>query len=205
MTVSHDPAHDVDPTGHKSGLHLGNMSGNDIAALADGLASLLEADDSDGQPVTPDAFAEHMAQMLINDACDGCFPMPDLDLPVREFWYAINDYVDGNSYDMDVADELGVNLFPFDQEVSNFVATAQGLVQKYIKAKISTCVNPQHDHTTTYGDDYDTGAELPIYCKDCMKTVHYDKAVEDYRHDDPDVTCFLIQDNSGGSLCVGSN
>lgn len=63
-----------------------------------------------------------------------------------------------------------------------------------------TCVNERHDHfgqieAAANGTGFDTGNDL-LVCGDCRAPMHYDYGVEDYRHDDPTVTCFLIREGS---------
>lgn len=73
-----------------------------------------------------------------------------------------------------------------------------------------TCENPTHDHFTsesewrnTYTDDVPFPAEakpldgdgepvVPTVCHGCGEPAYYDTEADDYRHNDPDVQCFLI-------------
>ena len=50
----------------------------------------------------------------------------------------------------------------------------------------NACTSPTHDHDPHAGED-------PPVCHDCKRGLHYDSAVEDYVHDDPDAPgCFLV-------------
>lgn len=57
----------------------------------------------------------------------------------------------------------------------------------FLRARLCTepgpCRNRQHDHL-----DED---DQPLRCPDCGLPTHYDLALEDYRHDDPNARCFL--------------
>lgn len=72
------------------------------------------------------------------------------------------------------------------------------------------CANPRHDHfgqldadANGGGNDADYNAPLgrcpdALICGDCKRPMHYDRDLENYRHDDPSApACFLIRFNDG--------
>ena len=66
-----------------------------------------------------------------------------------------------------------------------------------------TCTNDRHEHL----DDHDEHGEpldhmRPMVCPDCGRPTHYDRAIEDYQHDDPTATCFLHYPRPDASPCT---
>ena len=52
------------------------------------------------------------------------------------------------------------------------------------------CYDPTHDHLEADG-------KTPLVCADCGHPLHYDDAVDDYRHDATDRTCGLHLEGGG--------
>lgn len=64
------------------------------------------------------------------------------------------------------------------------------------RAARGACINPDHDH------ERPLRMPGPLVCPECDAPQHYDSAVEDYRHDNPETpACFLIRDEPN-SPCV---
>lgn len=57
-----------------------------------------------------------------------------------------------------------------------------------------TCINQNHDHTTTVDPDGNEVAQpIAMNCGHCKLPAHYDYTIEGYVHDDPNAPeCFLI-------------
>lgn len=63
------------------------------------------------------------------------------------------------------------------------------------------CTNPAHDHFGQIEHAENFGEPVPaddrLRCGDCGLELHYDRGVEDYRHDDPAApACFLVPESS---------
>lgn len=64
---------------------------------------------------------------------------------------------------------------------------------------MTTCVNPDHDHTMPA--DLETGTTWPMTCNDCGQPAFYSEEMGGYFHADPAApTCFLIS-RTDGTAC----
>jgi hypothetical protein len=58
---------------------------------------------------------------------------------------------------------------------------------------IVQCGNQDHEHQTEIGRDGEPLDHLePMICLHCKRPAHYDRTIEDYRHDDA-TECFLMR------------
>lgn len=65
------------------------------------------------------------------------------------------------------------------------------------------CINPRHDHVAYDEANEAPAPGAPMECSDCDAGLHYDLDLEDYRHDDPAVSCFLVPAGvDQGSRCT---
>ncbi|MBM0260107.1 hypothetical protein [Micromonospora sp. 4G55] len=113
----------------------------------------------------------------------------------------IGSFVDLHRY-LDANDYLITAGVPYDgtQTSIDLTAAVQGLVVAQLRTPgrrfctHGTCRFAAHDHTTAHGhDDADLDAAVPMRCRHCGQSTHYERCLDDYRHDDPAVPdCFLI-------------
>ncbi|MCX5122013.1 hypothetical protein OG992_33150 [Micromonospora sp. NBC_00362] len=134
-------------------------------------------------------FAERIVAAIDEDISAGTVPG------------GIGSFVDLHRY-VDANDYLIVAGVPYDGTADSIdVAVAvQGLVVASLRTPgrpfctHGTCRFAAHDHTTSQGPDgADLDAAVPLRCRHCDQPAHYDRRLEEYRHDDPAAPdCFLV-------------
>lgn len=168
-------------------------------ALRNGERGRAPEDVADAAPVDPAivAYADKIKAMIREDVASGQVPAS-----VTTF-EELHEHVDANEYliDADVPWEEGPDGLT-DLGPTNAVTDVvhQWLQAGGLQDMLGTCSNPDHDHDTPidrHGRDF-TGKSFVMRCNDCGQPTHYDRGVEDYRHDDPAAPgCFLIPTREG--------